>query len=333
MRAFLLLIACLAWAVPGRPQQPASDRRLQRVERWLDSPDASLRVQAVRELAALERPESKDLLLRALRDSHSEVRGVAAWSLKAYRDPAVVAVLRGVLRDENDRVRAAAAWALSSIGDKSVLPEIMKMAQEDPAPVARFRAVWGLAFFRDRTALPVAIRALTDINTSVRERAALLALEALRDPTVPERLRALANHPYTDTRRIVMYLLAKYPARENIPVLQTALEDPEPVVRGEAALSLGKIKSGSSRDKLIATLRDDDDHVRGAAAYALGLIGDKASLPALQQIPSDESAFVRALAAESRNRLGDTTVKPPAGFRGAELFTYPVHSPEHTHLY
>ncbi len=331
LAAFVLSTATLAFG----QQSPAttSDRRLQRLERWLASKDESQRVQAVRELKSLNLPAARDLLLKAIRDPSPEVRALAAWNLGAYKERPVIESLRPVLRDENDRVRAAAAWGLCTIGDRIILPDIIKVVQEDTAPVARFRALWGLAFLGDRSALPVAINALTDLNNSVRERSALLAIEALRDQTVPERVRALAQHPYADTRRIVMYLLAKYPARENIPVLQNALADTDPIVRGEAALSLGKIKAYSARDKLVAALQDSDDHVRGAAAYALGLIGDKAAVPDLRKVAGDESGFVRAVAAESLNRLGDQSVKPPEGFRAVEMFTYPIHSPEHTEIY
>ena len=44
-------------------------------------------------------------------------------------------------------------------------------------------------------------------------------------------------------------------------------------------------------------------------------------------------SFVRAIASESLNRLGDKSVQPPEGFKASELFTYPIHSPEHEELY
>jgi hypothetical protein len=50
-------------------------------------------------------------------------------------------------------------------------------------------------------------------------------------------------------------------------------------------------------------------------------------------LSQDNSAFVRAVAAESLQKLGDKTAKPPEGFNAAELFTFPIYSPEQKDLY
>jgi HEAT repeat protein len=222
---------------------------------------------------------------------------------------------------------------LSQIGGKEVLPEVVKLAREDPSGIVRFRAVWGLAHIGDRSALPVAVEALGDENVSVRQRAALLALEALQDGSVAARLLKAATHPQADTRRLVMYLLARYGNASVVPSLTAALQDADALVRAEAALSLGKLRARAALDKLLPALKDPDEHVRGSAAYAVGLIGGGPAGEALRPLLKDESAFVRAVAAESLQRLGDKTVKPPDGFRAADLFTYPIYSPEHANLY
>ena len=56
-------------------------------------------------------------------------------------------------------------------------------------------------------------------------------------------------------------------------------------------------------------------------------------LALLRSLSQDNSAFVRAVAPESLQKLGDKTAKPPEGFKAAELFTFPIYSPEQKDLY
>src|SRR5207244_631274 len=116
--------------------------------------------------------------------------------------------------------------------------------------VVRFRAVWGLAFVGEKSALPTVIDALGDANDSVRERAALLSLERLADKSVGDRLLPQAANPFAPTRRVVMYLLAKYGDKSAESALLAGLKDSEPLVRAEAALALGKRRASASQTPL-----------------------------------------------------------------------------------
>src|SRR5260221_8683043 len=92
------------------------NQQLGRLARWLNSPDESVREDAVRELSALRDPAALPLILRCLHDSNDVIRATAAWSLCLASGPDAVNALRKALDDENDRVRASAAWSLSHIG-------------------------------------------------------------------------------------------------------------------------------------------------------------------------------------------------------------------------
>ncbi|MCS7048370.1 MAG: HEAT repeat domain-containing protein [Verrucomicrobiae bacterium] len=319
-------------------QQPNShQRKLDRIQRWVASKDPTVREQAVREAALfLPADQARPILLQALKDPAPQVRAVAAWQLKDHRVPGVAEALLSLLQDENDRVRAAAVWALSGNAGRRYLKQIMQLSREDPSGVVRFRAVWGLGLIGDRTALPVVIEALGDYNNAVRDRAAVIALETLADAKIVSHLLTQTNNVLPASRRIVMYLLGKYGDRDRptaIAALMKGLQDPDARVRGQAALALGRLKANQARAALEAASHDSDDHVRGAATHALGLIGDTAALPAVRARLRDEAAFVRAIAAEALNRLGDHTVQPPEEFRAEELFTYPIHTPEHQDLF
>jgi HEAT repeat protein len=70
-----------------------------------------------------------------------------------------------------------------------------------------------------------------------------------------------------------------------IPSLKTALADPNPQVRRQAARALGKMgpEAAPSVAELTATLNDPDPTVRDAAIRALGQIGP-ASAPAINAL-------------------------------------------------
>lgn len=305
--------------------QPTDD--VADLRRWLQSDDPTLRLEAVKQLAEVKTSSAGRLLAQALDDSNPSVRALAASALRGYRGSGVVSGLQKALEDEDHRVRASAVWSLCHTGDLSSLERICGLAQNDPASLVRFRATWGLGILGDRRGLSAAVAAITDQSPSVREEAALHAINLLADRSVSGRLLRLAGHPQVATRRMVMYLLGRYPSRKALPALATAMRDADPLVRGEAALTAGRLQARGLFQELTACLGDDDEHVRGSAAYALGLMDLKQGVGALRPLLDDEAAFVRAIAAESLQRLGDKTVSPPEGFRAEELFTFPMFSP------
>jgi HEAT repeats len=86
-----------------------------------------------------------------------------------------------------------------------------------------------------------------------------------------------------------------------LPALITALQDPDPQVRGGAAGDLGLIgpKAAPAVPKLISMLTDPDEALRNSACFGLKGIGPAAkdALPALRHAQADPSADVRKFAA------------------------------------
>ncbi len=332
--ALVMLIGLIAPIFGTAQETDSLSRRLDRLGRWMRSPRESIRLEAIVELQDIPNPNACTLLLSAVTDTSSVVRASVVSALSRTKDKRVVPAIRPLLKDSNEEVRASAAWTLCQSRDKTLLPDILALCRTDPSGLVRFRAVWGLAKIGDRSALPTVIDALGDYNPAVRERSALLALAALEDETVGERLIKQARNDFPPTRRIVMYLFSRYGERRLIETaLQQGLRDTDPLVRAEAALSLGKRLSKNSGSFLLSLLKDPDEHVRGSSAYALKLIGDKSAVEPLKALLNDDSAFVRAVAAEALRHLGEKSVQPPDGFKAADLFTYPIYSPEHSQLY
>jgi hypothetical protein len=89
---------------------------------------------------------------------------------------------------------------------------------------------------------------------------------------------------------------------EVVNPLIAALDDPDPVVRGQAAEVLGNIGDGRAVAPLTVALRDPDPYVRSDAAKALGLIGmgklvDRRTVEAMIVALGDPDYYVRSEAA------------------------------------
>jgi HEAT repeat protein len=71
------------------------------------------------------------------------------------------------------------------------------------------------------------------------------------------------------------------------------LHDEKPLVRGEAAEQLGKLKDVRAVEPLIEVLRDEDEGVRREVTKALGEIGDSRAVKPLEKMLEDTDEFVR----------------------------------------
>jgi HEAT repeat protein len=86
-----------------------------------------------------------------------------------------------------------------------------------------------------------------------------------------------------------------------LPVLRASLEDPSAVVRGEAALALGKVGGSDDVSRLARMTKDGNGYVRQLALLGLGLTRDRTALPVLHAYVSsnrkqDTDRAVAALA-------------------------------------
>ena len=95
-----------------------------------------------------------------------------------------------------------------------------------------------------------------------------------------------------------------------VPLLVSALDDPDDKTRIYAIWALGALGHPSAREPLEAALASDDPGVRKTAAFALGELGDRAAVPALAARLEDSVADVRWNAALSLARLGSAAGVP-----------------------
>jgi bilin biosynthesis protein len=79
-------------------------------------------------------------------------------------------------------------------------------------------------------------------------------------------------------------------------LLVSALTDPEPLIRTEAAAALGQVNYPPALPHLILASQDADLDVRKAAINSLGKMGDRTALEALRTLLNDPQEVIRVLA-------------------------------------
>ena len=94
-----------------------------------------------------------------------------------------------------------------------------------------------------------------------------------------------------------------------IEPLTAALNDPRPMVRGNAVLALGMIKDNTATKSMIVLLEDKNPIVRMKTAIALTSIDNSHATAALIEALNDEEAEVRAEAVKALARRKDYRVK------------------------
>jgi HEAT repeat protein len=252
--------------------------------------------------------------LVAIGDAHAGVRDTAAYALTRLV-PAFPAALPSVIRaeadllgDADEEVQAEATAALIAVGpgSDSTVPIMIGVLARDPNASARVHAaqVLGALGQRSRAAIPTVIGALSDSSASVR----LVAVNALGRIGLPaDQLRIVArvstdSVPAVRAAAVEALIALHAPAETLRAIGERAAQDPDAVVRVEAAYALAS--SGSPArvvPRLVTALDDVDPLVRAAAATVLGRLGPEASsaMVALERAATDTDREVRAVATQS----------------------------------
>ncbi|MFE8991450.1 HEAT repeat domain-containing protein [Streptomyces collinus] len=252
------------WAQPDPERRAAALKGLGRIGRAeharvlaeaADDPDPAVRAAAALGLGRLGVPEAGEEALPALMgDADPDVRrrASAAAARLGLGGPAITRAFARLLSDPDHHVRINALDGLSALGvpgDVTALAALLG----DPDP-----AVWG----RARTLL---YRCGED--PAVRAEVMRTALQG----TGAARARALEGLPERCTERLLDSLL-------------TALHDPSPAVRIQAARRLFPVEQQQVQDKLAAALRTEE-HPEVAAGLLRGLGGvgdDRVTAPAVR---------------------------------------------------
>ena len=195
------------------------------------------------------------------------------------------------LDDPDPEVREEAARALGRIGSTDAEAVDALVARlKDPQSTIRPDAAQALGQICDPRAIPALLEGLACPLPEVQD-ACAYALQAIKKPGRSTRTARALRRTEDASDAPVAELVGR-------------LEDPDPVVREEAARALGRVGSAEAVDALIRRLLDRTSAICSDAALALGDIGDPRAIPALTQGLSDGSPDVQDACARALGDIG-----------------------------
>ncbi len=250
-----------------------------------ESEDPSMVRAALMDLGYQKAPEAFSILLEKINDPNPAIQHSAVVSLGRFgRAEAIEELIKPkTFKSPFSNIRWAAVAAIGRLGDYRVIEHLIK-AVEDPEWIVRTQAATGL-------------------KEKVQE---ILARKDVKLARILVRMLSLENEE--------IVTLAMDGFREfgwnALPWLHEALKNSSPVIRANAARTLGQLKSAASISPLLERLEDEDARTRAGAAEALGLIGGKAALEPLILKIGDNVENVQEKVAEAIVRFGSAATVP-----------------------
>lgn len=183
-------------------------------------------------------------------------------------------ILEGKEKSASVGTLAYAAVALGDVSGDENLIALYNAVKKDENPVVTLNAINSLGHRKDpRMVDVVLIPKFTDAKGSRNEFLRGEIVRALQSHSERQAIRALFIKGLSDASAYVRgkcaVALARYPGGDVEQALVEALADKEYEIRGEAALSLGILKSKQSAGALWKMLDDDSDWVRFRVRKAL----------------------------------------------------------------
>jgi HEAT repeat protein len=125
-------------------------------------------------IAASQQPVADRVedLIKKLQDKHPGPRAAAVAELAKIKDPRVVPLLLGALKDADSYVRGQTAAALGDIADKRAVQPLITALKDDDYMYVRQESAKALGKIKDASAVQPLINALNDETPEVREEAA-----------------------------------------------------------------------------------------------------------------------------------------------------------------
>jgi HEAT repeat protein len=260
------LEAIYAVGVIGR--SPLPDDQVQRLVKTLDHYDPAVRAAAARVVARLKITQAGDALLKAINDSHAEVRYASMRALGLIQDTRAVAALTEQL-----------AFYKKGEGAWSALDALARLAQPSSA-----------SLFKER---------LTDKDPNIR-RAAAEGLGRVGDKSALGQLESGVTADESEMVRIAMAFALQKLGRNYVTRIVDAMDSVRMVPQAQEYL----VELGPSiTQSLYPRLQESDASIREAVAEVLGIIGDAGAIPPLQTVTQDRDANVANAAKRAVERI------------------------------
>jgi HEAT repeat protein len=255
------------------------------------------------------------------------------------------------LDSPSPKERSAAIEKMAVIGNRAAIPVLAAALKKEPKSDLRAEMVGALGRIRDREAVPVLADTMkSDLDKDVRSQAIdstlrlyipvedtggpirtifskvksvflqpnapVVSPEVQVDTAAKEALAVVMQKDFDDdVRTQALRALASLNARDQVPALLAALEDPlnreHSKVRIEIVRTLGVLRDPSSGPALERALRDTDTQLVSEAVLAVGLAGHSSARPILEEMfRTHPSPLVKGRALESLALLHDRESTP-----------------------
>jgi HEAT repeat protein len=221
------------------------------------------------------------------------------------------------------REREAAIEKMAVVGNRDAIPQLVAALKKEPRSDIRAEIVAALGRIRDREAVAPLTEALrNDLDKEVRSQtidsilriyipiedngalrtmfnrvksvflqpnAPVVGPEVQVDAVAKEGLATTMQKDFDDeVRAQAVRALTSLRAKDQVPALITALEDPQNrehrAVRVEIVKALGALRDPAAGPALEKALRDPDNQLVGEAALSVGLVGHSTARPLLEEI-------------------------------------------------
>lgn len=270
---------------------------------YLTESDPSIKQASVEALGKCRWSAAVPSILPMLGEGSPKLRAAAASSLGLIRDTrATGPLLETLSRDTDPFVRAAAENALHALPSPGLA--VVSFALQNPSARVRLEAVEQLATSKEPAAAVSVIEALGDEDPAVRS----AAMEAVKRRA--DEWRQALEDAFTSGRSAIRVGVAAAlgvlgDAASARALLNRYRSEQNPIVRAQIVAALGSARQTAPEieDVLLAAADDPDVVLRLEAARALGAYTDDRSIERLKKMADEDAPEVRDRAIESLRRI------------------------------
>ncbi len=283
--------------------RPAPPELLDALLQAIDDENPKVRLEAVYAFGIVARgpltPEQLGKLVKALDHYDPVVRSGAARVIERQKFPGTGDALIKAVNDSHPEVRYAAMRALGAIHEERALPALTEQLTYYKKGEGAWSALHGLALIASPTSVPAFTERLQDKDPYMRRSAA----EGLGRTGATQSIDALERLVGSDDSAMVRlasaFALQKL-GRNYAGRIVDLMSDDKVVQQAQDYL----IELGPSiLNTLTPRLQESDASVRAAVADVLGAIGDASTIPALEAAGKDGEAGAAAAARRAVARI------------------------------
>ncbi len=275
-----------------------------KVSAYLNDPENSVRLEAVKAIVELDTQRSLDPLIKATSDSDPEIQIRAADGLINFYKPGYTQSgmtapikrmgkgIKGKFVENNDQVIDPFVQVRTD-----VIQALGKLARGGSSMESRVNAARGLGILRGREAVPDLIEAVKSNDGQVIYEA-LIALEKIHDESAGPAIAFRLRDPVENIQVAAIEATGILQNKRAVFQVRDAMDRSKNMrVRRAALTTIGMLRDEESRRLITTYLTDPDDGLRTAAMEGIARLKNPSDRAALEKAFADEKKGAPRLAA------------------------------------